>query len=226
MNIFRKKSLNELAVKYNTDKASNWVHYEKGAIRGHDYARFYERYFAHYLDRPITIMELGCGPDWNIGASINMLRDYFPKARIIGVDIKPSAKKLKRRRVSIEVGNLAEPEFVKSLRDRYEPDILIDDASHIWSHQILALATLYESLKPGGLYVLEDVNTSFGFHRDDYSEGQEDSGYDFLTRICEELHEFDNDERADPLQESARKIANHTDYVSQYRHTAILGKKA
>ncbi len=40
-------------------------------------------------------------------------------------------------------------------------DIGIDDGSHIWCHQILAFERLWPAIKRGGLYVIEDVLTSY-----------------------------------------------------------------
>ena len=40
------------------------------------------------------------------------------------------------------------------------PHIIIDDASHIVSHQLLALFTLLDALPSGGVYILEDLETS------------------------------------------------------------------
>lgn len=40
------------------------------------------------------------------------------------------------------------------------PHIIIDDASHIVSHQLLALFTLFDALPSGGVYILEDLETS------------------------------------------------------------------
>ena len=39
--------------------------------------------------------------------------------------------------------------------------MIIDDGSHLPSHQLLSLETLWPSLAPGGLYIVEDVETSY-----------------------------------------------------------------
>ena len=39
--------------------------------------------------------------------------------------------------------------------------VIIDDGSHLPSHQLLSLETLWPSLAPGGLYIVEDVETSY-----------------------------------------------------------------
>ena len=39
--------------------------------------------------------------------------------------------------------------------------VIIDDGSHLPSHQLLSLETLWPALAPGGLYIVEDVETSY-----------------------------------------------------------------
>ena len=44
-------------------------------------------------------------------------------------------------------------------------DIIIDDGSHVPWHQIFTLETIFDTwLKPGGLYIIEDIETSYWDH--------------------------------------------------------------
>src|SRR5262249_15277228 len=43
-------------------------------------------------------------------------------------------------------------------------DIIIDDGSHLSAHQVCAFETLIGALNSGGLYIIEDVQTSFWSH--------------------------------------------------------------
>jgi hypothetical protein len=40
-------------------------------------------------------------------------------------------------------------------------DIIVDDGSHVPSHNILSFKLLWNSIKPGGIYVVEDIETSW-----------------------------------------------------------------
>ena len=40
-------------------------------------------------------------------------------------------------------------------------DVIIDDGSHLNQHQIFTFETLYPFVKDGGVYVIEDVQTSY-----------------------------------------------------------------
>jgi len=40
-------------------------------------------------------------------------------------------------------------------------DIIIDDGSHQMQHQMASLYLLFNAIKPGGIYVVEDLHTSY-----------------------------------------------------------------
>lgn len=218
-------TLDALAEQFNTDKATRYRTRDGKEISGHAYAGFYDRFFRDFRDEPITVLELGCGQVWNIGASLRMLKAYFPKADIVGVDNKPAARRLTNDGFRIEVGDLSKIEFLRRLR-RYRPTILIDDASHLWSHQILAMAELYDTLPSGGIYVMEDINTSFGHLRETYSEGTAFSGHDFVNAVCTAIHAFDREHlNAVPYPEYVSYVARQTAFVAQFRHTALFVRR-
>ena len=78
-------TLDELAWTYRTDKSSGW----------HNYMVHYERHLRHLRESRFTFLELGVGPDGATkGASLFAWRDFFPNARIVGVDIRPDAKEI------------------------------------------------------------------------------------------------------------------------------------
>lgn len=217
--------LDEIAIRVNTDKASRWRHFEKGEIPGHFYTRFYEPFFSPLKEEAITIMELGCGPNWNVGASLRMFREYFPKARILGVDINPNAKILEKEGFEIIIGDLGDIKFLRELRS-IQPQILLDDASHFWEHQVIGIVELFDSVSAGGIYIIEDINTSFGRLREQYAQRTQFSGYDFVSAVCESLHSFDDDHlKKTPYPVHIRSIANQTLYVAQATHTALFKKK-
>lgn len=145
------RTLDEIGQFHGTDKSS----------KGHGYLDFYETLFHPLRDAPILLVELGVGPQRNMGKSLLSWQDYFPNARIVGVDIRPDAREIASDRITIEIGDLGDLGFLRELAAKYQPDILLDDASHRWSHQILTAEMLMPSVKPGGIYICEDLQTSF-----------------------------------------------------------------
>ncbi|HEY8028041.1 MAG TPA: class I SAM-dependent methyltransferase [Gaiellaceae bacterium] len=125
---------------------------------GVDYASVYEQYLGPWRRRPFTLLELGVYR----GESMRMWRDYFPKARIVGLDIDPEAA---RRAPGFEVyvGSQADPELLgRVTRDLPTIDVVIDDASHINELTVASFHSLFPHLAPGGLYFIEDVPRGSG----------------------------------------------------------------
>ena len=92
-----------------------------------------------------------------------MWKDYFgPQAKIYGVDINPECKKFEEENISIYIGSQSDPAFLNKLKEEIPPfDILIDDGGHYMSQQIISFEHLYDHIKPNGVYLCEDLHTSY-----------------------------------------------------------------
>ena len=126
-----------------------WVHYFE----------IYEQHLSKFRNKPITMVEFGVFH----GGSLQMWKYYFgEKAKIIGFDINPLCKELEEENISIIIGD---QEDVGSLRKitEIEPklDIIIDDGGHTMNQQRVTFEELWASLKEGGIYICEDMHTSY-----------------------------------------------------------------
>ena len=91
-----------------------------------------------------------------------MWRDYLPRAEIIGVDLHPKQLSRLGNRVQVLRCDQSDEEQLSNLMDLTgTPEVIIDDGSHVGSHVMLSLTTLFPSLAPGGRYVIEDLHTTF-----------------------------------------------------------------
>lgn len=124
------------------------------------YLPIYEKLLAPFRRRAFTLLELGV---WS-GHSLEMWRDAFPLATIIGVDLAPPELKLGPR-VHVIRGDQADAELMRDIRERHAPggfDVIVDDASHFGVTTARSLKALYpEHLCPGGLYCIEDWGTGY-----------------------------------------------------------------
>lgn len=148
------RSLPEIALACGTDKAGH-----------HDYAQIYDKYFTPLREQPLTLLELGIGgyhfPERG-GQSLRMWHEYFPKAKIAGLDIHPK-KDLGLDRVEIFEGSQDDDERLYEIIEKIGvPNIIIDDASHINPLTIESFEILFPVLATGGIYVIEDIETSWG----------------------------------------------------------------
>jgi cephalosporin hydroxylase len=145
--------LTRLAIVHGTDK---W-----GA---HFYTPVYHRLFAHLRDKPVRLLEIGIGGYQFAklgGASLAMWADYFPRGQILGIDV--SAKTLDiGPRVVVRQGSQDDAAFLTRMSAEHGPfDIVIDDGSHVPAHVTASFHILFPLLADGGLYVIEDVQTTF-----------------------------------------------------------------
>jgi SAM-dependent methyltransferase len=123
------------------------------------YFGIYERHFGAYRGRPMRMLEFGVFH----GGSLQMWKHYFgPQAQIVGVDINPQCAGMAEPGIQIEIGDQENREFLAALRDKHGPfDIILDDGGHSMRQQIVTFEEMYQSVKPGGLYVVEDTHTSY-----------------------------------------------------------------
>lgn len=170
--LFFGADLRMLATIYGTDK---WNHQW--------YVQHYEVLFGKLRRKKIKFLEIGVGGDENPrdgGKSLRMWRAYFPKAHIYGIDINDK-RPHNRGRIRTFRGSQADPGFLdKAVREIGNIDVILDDGSHINSHIIFTFQHLFPYLSPGGLYIVEDTQTSYwpGFF-----EGNETERNDLATAM-------------------------------------------
>lgn len=147
-------SLDSIALRHGTDKSS--AH--------HNYTKIYEQYFEPVRDYPeLVLIEAGFGGYNYIdrgGESAKTWRDYFSQAKIVITDIHP--KKFIPDNTIFYQGSQDDAEFWnKVVSERGNPDIFIDDASHVSALCIETFKIMFPLLKAGGIYVVEDIHSSY-----------------------------------------------------------------
>jgi hypothetical protein len=145
-------------------------------------------------EEPLTLLEVGIGgyaDPHDGGQSLRMWADYFPKATIIGLDNQRKELQLPDR-VRVYWGDQSDRELFGRLAEDYgQFDIVVDDASHVSSLCIATFGCAWPHLKPGGLYVCEDVFTSYnpdyGGHPDPDHQG-EPTTVQFFRRMVDDVN--------------------------------------
>jgi len=128
---------------------------------GNHYAHWYENWFTHIKNTTTSICEVGV---YN-GSSTKAFYDYFPNAQIVGLDISDKTQ-YENDRTTIKIldqGNSEQLDnFVKEcINQNLKFDIVLDDGSHDVGHQQLTFGKLFQLVKPGGIYIIEDMCSSY-----------------------------------------------------------------
>ncbi len=184
------KDLNKLASLHNCDK---WdVHW---------YTPHYNRHFCHIRKKKLNILEIGVGGYENVacgGDSLRMWKYYFPNSMIYSIDICDKSF-FEEDRIKIFKGDQTDEKFLKKVyAETPGLDIIIDDGSHINKDVITSFKILFPLLKVGGIYVVEDTQTSYwpGFGGNSYKFNNSRTTMSFFKNKadCLNYKEFINPE--------------------------------
>lgn len=139
----------ELFLSHQGKRSTKWSHYFTA----------YDRHFGPWRGKHMTFLEIGV---WE-GGSTAVWKKYFgPNATLIGIDIDPSCKEHEIVGTNIRIGDQSDTMFLQSIIDEFGiPDIVLDDGSHRSEHINASFEFLYPQMRPGGIYMIEDLHCSY-----------------------------------------------------------------
>ena len=149
--------LNDLTIKYDVDAL------ELG------YTQHYNQLLSEVRDDFTKVLEIGV----ETGRSHRLWLEYFPNAKIYGYDIfKYGYDELQRlqeanpfldRSVMFK-GDQSNVEDLNRFKSEHggDFDMIIDDGGHTMEQMQTSLNHLWDSIKPGGVYVIEDLHSCSG----------------------------------------------------------------
>jgi cephalosporin hydroxylase len=158
-----------------------WVHY----------LDLYERHFAHLRGTAFTMLEIGVSQ----GGSLELWREYFgDQAVICGIDIDPDCAAKVDPPNLVRIGSQDDPDFLRGVAAELgELDLVLDDGSHIGRHQQASFETLWPLVKPGGLYVIEDLHTSYWGPTFEGRYGRRGTGVELVKQLFDDMHGWYHD---------------------------------
>jgi predicted O-methyltransferase YrrM len=122
--------------------------------------RHYLAIYEAALTRTERMLEIGV----DRGGSLRMWREYMPNATIVGLDINPKAAQHDdpERHIHVRIGDQTDIRFLESVFDEFGPfDTVLDDGGHTPKQMIGSFQYLFPRLKPGGVYIVEDVCANY-----------------------------------------------------------------
>lgn len=160
------KKLTELGIKHNTDKA-----------RYHLFTEIYDNFFEKFKNP--NILEIGVYR----GASLRLYDEYYDgKCNIVGLDNGDQLRYAGNgNNTRIILGDQSKIEDLKKCVDTIkEYDIIIDDGGHFIREQQISFCFLFDYVKRGGIYIIEDLHTSFNKY---YNPEETINTIDILTQL-------------------------------------------
>jgi hypothetical protein len=200
INVFAPTKMCRVMTRHGSDKG----------VGVHNYTAIYSVLFGELRKRPLRVFELGLGTnDINLpssmagygqpGGSLRGWRELFPQARVYGADIDRGilfdadqiktfyCDQLDRRAVR---DLWAQPDLLGGA------DIIIDDGLHTFEGNTSFLEGSLESLRPGGVYVIEDIDretlADWHYQLDTYYSKQFPSHVFALVELPNSLNDRDN----------------------------------
>ncbi|MEO1045714.1 MAG: class I SAM-dependent methyltransferase [Pseudomonadota bacterium] len=169
--------LAEIFFRHDGRVVHKWLHY----------LDVYSREFARYRNKAdVNFLEIGVFK----GGSLEMWRKYFgPDAKICGVDINPDCADYVDAPNQVRIGSQADPAFLRGVVEEMgRPDIILDDGSHVATHQQVSFETLWPLLNHNGLYVIEDLHTAYfpGFNEGGYQ--RRGTAIEVAKQIVDDMH--------------------------------------
>ena len=157
---FSKTNLCKLGEKYSSDKSP--FNKNKIDFHRHVYTPIYDMLFSPLREKKINFAEFGILDN----SSIRMWREFFPYANIYAFDnrddILLNAKSQNLKNViykKLDVGdiNQIKEQFSNLQKKGVKFDIILDDSSHVFEHQINIIKGCAKFMKKSGLLLIEDI---------------------------------------------------------------------
>jgi len=168
-----------------------FAHEGRPAHKWRRYLEVYDRHFAPLraaaaeAGRPLRMLEIGVAN----GGSLDLWRAYFgPEAVLFGVDLDPACAAFDGLSAQVRIGSQADPAFLaRVVAEMGGLDLVLDDGSHQAAHQSASFRALFPLLNEGGLYMVEDLHTSYW---DGWGGGVKRKGtfIELLKELMDEMH--------------------------------------
>lgn len=138
--------LHKLGLIHKTDKVTH-----------HRYDKIYDFFLKSMYEKEGSILEIGIAE----GNSLKVWLQLFPNAYVYGIDKEVEAKSNK---FEIFKKDQSKEDDLLEVKEKIKDKNLFfinDDGSHIPEHQLLTFNTFFPLLEEGGIYIIEDIETSY-----------------------------------------------------------------
>jgi len=212
--------LNELGLRFGTDKASNH----------HGYLDTYERLLEPLKLKEFNFFEIGWGgytfPDRG-GNSARMWAEYFPSANILCLEKYKKDPIPKDSGIVLFEGEEDDESVVSGIMTIYNPLVVLNDGSHNSQKLIKNFEICFSLMPSGGIYIGEDLHKSYWdseeYQGDDSGDGCAKTSMNFFKKLTDVLN-WEHIGRKENYS-GLEKYENQIEYIHFYPKLVIIKKK-
>lgn len=186
----------------------------------HGYHSMYGEYLGPLRSQPVNFLEigLGCTMHYGAGKAIPLWKEYLPFAKISILEYnRECAEQFKDQLTNLYIGDQSDFKVLEEVSKGGPYDVIVDDGGHKRSQQINSLIGLWSSVKPGGIYIMEDMFFTFMPKFMDSNE----SSLDFTTKLIAKLTTMKNFN----LSKEQERILNSLLSINCFNKACVFIKK-
>lgn len=163
--------------------AHKWLHY----------LDIYDRYISGFRGSNVKFLEIGVDE----GGSLEVWRKYLgQQATIFGIDINPACANRVDAPNQCRIGSQDDPSFLHGVVEEMGGvDVVLDDGSHMVPHQVVSFAALFPLLSEGGLYLIEDMHTSYWPGRFRGGLKRNGTAIELVKEMIDDMHRWYHSQR-------------------------------
>lgn len=181
-----------------------------------NYFEIYEMYLNKFRGNNPKFLEIGV----QHGGSIKMWDEYFENGEINGLDINPDCKSFENENINIYIGSQNDRKFLRHLANNLNRlDIVLDDGGHTMNQQINSFEILFPILKEGGIYICEDIESSY---QNMYGGGPKRRGT--FIEFCKNMIDILNANHSHYFTLKPSDLSKQIEYIHFYNNVVIIKK--
>jgi len=195
--------------------------YKSDKITHHRYHEIFPHFISKFYDKEGGIIEIGV-EQFN---SIKMWLELFKNSHIYGYDININDA---GEKYTIFKGDQSKEDDLDRFINIIKTPIYFinDDGSHIPEHQVLTFNKLFPILEYGGIYIIEDIETSYWTKGDIYNYPT-NYGYKNPNSVVELFKNIIDCVNSEFLQENINSPIKHLDNIKMisFAYNCIIIEK-
>ena len=188
-----------------------------------NYLEIYDDTFQKFIGKSPNTLEIGV----QNGGGLQIFSKYFINANVYGIDIDPKVCEQKLgKNITTYCFSATDVKRVEENFKNIQFDVIVDDGSHISSEVIAAFQIFFSKLKPGGVYLIEDLHTSYwDSHQGGYLK--ENASIEFLKKFVDLLnfYHIKDENFLKKISEKDRYVFEWLESITFYDSVAVIKKR-